>query len=175
MREDKLYLSSFNSNTGRVICLLTKPPSIQLEFGLTMQNKTPFLLCLIGGILLIIASAVGSIGIYGDILTYVQVALPDLAGVIEYALIILNFIAGLGGIAVIFGATMLTRGKVGSGKFIIGIALSMGLIGLIIGLIQIFMVSGVTGVLNFIAVMSQVPGWIGTVMAIFGRRMASSD
>jgi hypothetical protein len=140
-----------------------------------MQNKTSFLLCLIGGILLIIASAVGSIGIYGDILTYVQTAFPDLAGVLEYVLIILNFIAGLGGIAVIFGALMLTRGKVGSGKFIIGIALSMGLIGLIIGLIQIFMVSGVTGVFNFVAIASQGAGWTGTVLAIVGRQMASSD
>ena len=152
-----------------------KASNNSIGVGLTMQNKTPFLLCLIGGILLIIASLVGSIGIYGDILDYVAVALPDLVGIIEYVLIILNFIAGLGGIAVIFGALMLTRGKVGSGKFIIGIALSMGLIGLIIGLIEIFLVSGVTGVMNFVAVMSQVPGWIGTVLVILGRQMASSD
>ena len=140
-----------------------------------MNNRTPFLLCLIGGILLIITSVAGSIGFFADLIAYAAASFPDLAGILEWILVILSYIAGLGGIGVILGGFLLTRNRVGTGKFIIGIAAGIGLIGLIINLIQIFLVGGALGTFNILALGLQSPGWVGAFITIPARRMASTE
>ena len=138
-----------------------------------MRNKKAFILCLVGGILLFLASAIGSIGMYGTIIAFVADQYPEMVGILDNALLILSFIAGLGGIGVIIGGYMLTTDRFGTGKFIIGIAAGMGLVGLIIVLAQHFMLAGTSGVVDYVNLMvSQGSGWIGAVLAILGRKMA---
>ncbi len=138
-----------------------------------MRNKKAFILCLVGGILLFLASAIGSIGMYGTIIAFVADQYPEMVGILDNALLILSFIAGLGGIGVIIGGYMLTTDRFGTGKFIIGIAAGMGLVGLIIVLAQQFMLAGTSGVVDYVNLMvSQGSGWIGAVLAILGRKMA---
>lgn len=138
-----------------------------------MRNKKAFIMCLVGGILLFLASAIGSIGMYGTIIAFVADQYPEMVGVLDNVLLILSFIAGLGGIGVIIGAFMLTTDRVGTGKFIIGIAAGMGLIGLVIVLAQHFMLAGTSGVIDYVGLMvTQGSGWTGTVLAILGRKMA---
>ncbi len=124
---------------------------------------------------MIITSIAGSIGFFGDLIAYAAAAFPGFAGILEWILVILSFIAGLGGVGVIVGGFLLTRNRVGTGKFIIGIAAGMGLIGLIINLIQIFLVGGALGTLNIVALGLQSPGWIGAFITIPARRMASGE
>ena len=120
-----------------------------------------------------LASAIGSIGMYGTIIAFVADQYPEMVGVLDNVLLILSFIAGLGGIGVIIGAFMLTTDRVGTGKFIIGIAAGMGLIGLVIVLAQHFMLAGTSGVIDYVGLMvTQGSGWTGTVLAILGRKMA---
>lgn len=138
-----------------------------------MHNKKAFVMCLVGGILLFLANAIGSIGMYGTIIAFVADQYPEMVGFLDNMLLILSFIAGLGGIGVIIGAFMLTTDRVGAGKFVIGIAAGMGLIGLIIVLAQQFMLAGASGVIDYVNLMvSQGSGWIGAVLAILGRKMA---
>ncbi len=138
-----------------------------------MHNKKAFIMCLVGGILLFLASAIGSVGMYGTIITFVADQYPEMVGILDNVLLILSFIAGLGGIGVTIGAFMLTTDRVGTGKFVIGIAAGMGFIGLVIVLAQHFMLAGTSGVIDYVNLMvSQGSGWIGAVLAIFGRKMA---
>ena len=121
-----------------------------------------------------LASTIGSIGMYGTIIAFVADQYPEMVGVLDNLLLILSFIAGLGGIGVITGAYMLTTDRVGTGKFVIGIAAGMGFIGLVIVLAQNFMLAGTSGVVDYVNLMvSQGSGWTGAVLAILGRRMAS--
>ena len=138
-----------------------------------MHNKKAFIMCLVGGILLFLASVMGSIGMYGTIIAFVADQYPEMIGILDNVLLVLSFIAGLGGIGVIIGGFMLTSDRVGTGKFIIGIAAGMGLIGLIIVLAQHFMLAGTSGVVDYVTLMlSQGSGWIGAILAILGRKMA---
>jgi len=122
---------------------------------------------------LFLASAIGSIGMYGTVIAFVADQYPEMVGILDNLLLILSFIAGLGGIGVIIGAYMLTTDRVGTGKFIIGIAAGMGLVGLVIVLAQNFMLAGTSGVVDYVNLMiSQGSGWIGAVLAILGRKMA---
>lgn len=137
-----------------------------------MHNKKAFIMCFVGGILLFLASTIGSIGMYGTIVAFVADQYPEMVGVLDNVLLILSFIAGLGGIGVIIGAFMLTTDRVGTGKFVIGIAAGMGLIGLVIVLAQNFMLAGTSGVVDYVSLtVSQGSGWIGAVLSILGRKM----
>ncbi|TFF91211.1 hypothetical protein EU545_05065 [Candidatus Thorarchaeota archaeon] len=140
-----------------------------------MQNMKSFILCLIGGILLIVAGAVGSIGAL-EFMTLIG-TIPELEFIVPYVDILLKvlvFIASLGGIGVIAGGFLLTTPRVGTGKFIIGIAAGMGLIGLIIQLVKVVYFAGIEGLFNLLEAISQSIGWIGIILTIFGRRTASA-
>jgi hypothetical protein len=136
-----------------------------------MQNQKAFFFCLIGGVLLIIANAIASLGLYDTIINLAISYFPEVSELMGMVLNVLLYIVGLGGIAVIIGAFLLLAGRAGLGKFIIGIAAGMSFIGLIITLIQIIMATGFAGVINFLGLASQAPGWIGAFLTVLGRRM----
>jgi len=50
--------------------------------GDIVRNTVPFILCLIGGGLMIYAGVVGSVGFWGDILTFAATLAPGLADVV---------------------------------------------------------------------------------------------
>ncbi len=138
-----------------------------------MQNKTAFVICVIAGLLLISVAATGSIGF----LEYISLiaAIPELAflePVVNVILYVLVAIAGLGGLGVIIGGYLLTTDRVGTGKFVIGIAAGMGLIGLIIQLASMAYLYGAAQLISFVSAVSQSAGWLGVVLSIVGRRMA---
>ncbi|NHI84310.1 MAG: hypothetical protein EAX81_08430 [Candidatus Thorarchaeota archaeon] len=138
-----------------------------------MRNRTPFILSLIGGIMLISVSAVGNLGFWGIIIGYITSTFPETADVMVLVLGILMYIAGLGGVGVIIGGALLTTNRVGTGKFVIGISAGLGLIGLIIYLAELYMAGGITLVLDMISLLSQSVGWIGAILSIVARQMAS--
>jgi hypothetical protein len=135
-----------------------------------MKNQKAFLFCFIGGILLIIANTIASLGLYETIITYASELFPDAAELMGMVLNILLYIVGLGGVAVVIGALLIAVGRTGLGKFIVGIAAGMSLIGLIITVVELVLVSGIAGVFNFLGVVSQAPGWIGAFLTVIGRR-----
>ncbi|TXT56027.1 MAG: conserved membrane protein of unknown function [Candidatus Thorarchaeota archaeon] len=141
-----------------------------------MNNKKSFILCIVAGALLLLANAVGSLGIFallGQVSTIPE--LEPIVPIITMILWVLNIIANLGGIGVIIGGYLLTTAKVGTGKFIIGIAAGMGLIGMIIGIIQIIYVSGFGAALDFFGAVLYSVGGFGAILSIVARRMASTE
>jgi len=140
--------------------------------GDMLRNRNSFLLALIGGILLISVSAIGSIGFWGDIIAYITANFPETSGIMIVLFTILMYIAGLGGVGVIIGGYLLTTDRFGTGKFILGISAGMGLIGLIIYLVQLYMTGGIELVLDMVSLLSQSAGWIGAILSIVARQMA---
>ncbi len=137
-----------------------------------MQNKTPFLLCLLGGALMIYAGVVGSVGIWGELISLAATLAPALADVLFWILVILINIASLGGVGVILGGYLMTTNRFGTGKFIIGLAAGMGLIGFLILIAQMYMAVGFAAFLMVFNIISSSAGILGVVITIVARAMA---
>jgi hypothetical protein len=140
-----------------------------------MRNRTPFLLALIGGILLWIAGATGSVGIAGTI-TQIIASIPELApfvDILNLIYYILLILAGLGGITVIGGGALMTTNRVGTGKFLIGIGAGMGLISLIIQIAQNIYTFGAGVALDLFLATAMTTVGAGILISIAARRLAS--
>ncbi|MHA1770685.1 MAG: hypothetical protein ACTSYL_02955 [Candidatus Thorarchaeota archaeon] len=141
-----------------------------------MRNAKEFIMCLIAGILLISIGAVGGIGVFA-FLSYVSTnsSLEALVPIVNIILYILVFIAGLGGVGVIIGGYLMTTQRFGTGKFVVGIAVGMGIIGLIIQIATVLFQSGVQGVIDFMGVTALSTGGIGIILTIIARRTAKKS
>lgn len=142
-----------------------------------MRNKIPFLLSFVGGILLWIAAATGSIGIIGTI-AEILTSIPELAPFVDILnpiVYILAALAALGGIAVVVGGFLLTTARVGTGKFVIGIGAGMGLIGLIIHIAEIAYTMGFGVALDIFIGFALTTSGLGILLSIAARQMAKSD
>jgi hypothetical protein len=126
----------------------------------------------VGGTLLLVAGATGSTGIIGTILDYlIQNLGGATADLLSLILQALNFIADLGGISVIIGASFIINQRPKIGKIIIRIGAGMGLIGFLIILASAFL-HGWINAINFITTISQSLGWIGTILSITATILA---
>ena len=139
-----------------------------------MKNKHAFLFALIGGIILIIQGVTGSIGFFAYILL-LGVEFAELVPLLNAIVWILTIIALSGGVGAIVGGYLLTTQRIGTGKFIIGIAVGMGLISLIITLIQLVWFSGATAAWDFLVISSQSLSFIGVILTILARRTIRSE
>ncbi|MFX0083521.1 MAG: hypothetical protein ACFE94_17375 [Candidatus Hodarchaeota archaeon] len=102
-----------------------------------MRNKTGLTLLIIGGILMIISSAVGSIGIYEFLYDFISGEVhPDLIPLLRAILFVIKVIADWGGGAIIIGAILVILKQIRLGKWIIGVGLTFGSLALIVWLIS---------------------------------------
>jgi hypothetical protein len=102
-----------------------------------MHHKTGLLLLIIGGILMIASSAIGSIGVfellYNLAVSYIPAAFIPLLTII---INIMRFIADTGGYAIIAGTLFIMINHIRIGKFIIWIGLTFGTLALIVWIIS---------------------------------------
>jgi len=140
-----------------------------------MKNQKPILFALIGGILLIQSTWVGSVGFLDDLATYAITYFPTVADIVTLILNVLVYIAALGGIAVIVGAILIWMSREGTAKFIIGLGAGVGLIGLIIMLAEAVIAGGVEALLDVLTLLSQSIAWIGVILSIIARRTISKE
>ena len=114
-----------------------------------MRNKIGIVLLIIGGIMMLISSTLGSIGVYEFLHDYISGQIPpDLDWVKNILTILiesLRWIANTGGAAVIVGAILIMFKRYGFGKWLIGIGLTFGSLALII-----WGISGIVNVTNII-------------------------
>ena len=138
-----------------------------------MVEKKWVWLCILGGILMIISSIIGSVSFFALVFGLASDLLgSEAAFILSIVLIIFAFIAGLGGVAVILGVILVVRDKIGLGKFIIGLGAGMGLIGFIIFIITSIM----AGPLAIIyALINGSYGLLGVILTIFARRKFKKD
>ncbi|MHA1965796.1 MAG: hypothetical protein ACXACG_12380 [Candidatus Thorarchaeota archaeon] len=139
-----------------------------------MKNQTPFALCFIGGLFLILAGY--NHGINTIILIYVVVhaiaALAPYYFVIDAILFVLGLIAWAGGYAVIIGGYLLTTRHVRLGKIIIAIAAGFGLISFILTILWVYITAGLTGLLILGWLIMHTTWALGLVMTIIARSTA---
>jgi hypothetical protein len=140
-----------------------------------MKNQVPIVLALIGGFLLFQVGWVGSIGFIDDLAAYAVLYFPTMADTITMILTVLLYIASLGGIAVICGGILIAMGRIGTGKFIIGLGAGIGFIGLIIMFIEAYLAGGVAALMDVVTLISQSIAWIGVILSILARRMTSTE
>jgi hypothetical protein len=120
---------------------------------------------------MIMASIVGSAELWAQIFAIAEVYLPGSGEILGWILVVLRYIAGLGGIAVIIGGYLVTTDRVGTGKFIIGIAAGIGLIGLIINLATSYMAVGLEAFTDFLNLLANSSAVLGPVLTIVARTM----
>lgn len=143
-----------------------------------MQNKKWILLCIIGGILMIISSTVGSITFFETIFSLIEDDIgEDEAKIVSLVIQILAYIAMGGGISVIVGAMIVAMDHYRLGKFIIGIGAGMGLIGLIIffaaGIIDGTIIEETEALIAEISHGSY--GFLGILLTIIARMKLKKD
>ena len=139
-----------------------------------MKNQTPFALCFIGGIFLILAGY--NHGISTIFLIYAVVhtiaALAPYYFIIDFVLLILGIIAWTGGYAVIVGGYLLTTRHVKLGKIIIAIAAGFGLISFILTILWVYITAGVAGLLVLGWLIMHTSWALGLVLTIIARSTA---
>ncbi|MHA2037362.1 MAG: zinc ribbon domain-containing protein [Promethearchaeota archaeon] len=114
-----------------------------------MRNKLGFALLIIGGILMIMSSVIGSIGVYEFLRDYISNQIPPdldwVKNILNILVEILRWIANTGGAAVIVGAIFIMVDWARFGKWLVGIGLTFGTLALIIWLIaEIANLTGIT-------------------------------
>ncbi|MFX1346139.1 MAG: hypothetical protein ACFFAI_13590 [Promethearchaeota archaeon] len=102
-----------------------------------MRNKTGLTLLIIGGILMIISSAVGSIGVYEFLYDLISGEVnPDFIPLLRAILYVIKVIADWGGGAIIIGVILIIFKQIRLGKWIIGVGLTFGSLALIVWLVS---------------------------------------
>ena len=100
------------------------------------RNITGFIFLIIGGIMMIISSTMGSIGVYEFLYSLITSNIPTnlnwLRPILYILLEILRWIANLGGGAVIIGAFFIILGSFRFGKWLVNLGLAFGTLTLII-------------------------------------------
>ena len=133
-----------------------------------MEDKKWIVICIIGGLLMFISSVVGSVSFFALVFSEASKHFgAEAALVLSIILLIFSIVAMGGGISVIIGAILVSREKIGLGKFIIGLGAGMGLIGLIILLITSLLAGTVLAVSS--GLINGSYGFLGVVLTIIAR------
>ena len=145
-----------------------------------MKHKTGIILLLIGGTLMVIGRAIGTIGVFEFIHSWVIANISsDWHPLANGIMNVIQFIADTGGWAIIAGAILILLGLMRIGKFIVWIGLTFGLIALIVWVLtQIINFTGVSFGSSIDTIINQLYNqftynsdinFIGVTIAIIGK------
>jgi len=136
-----------------------------------MKSNVPGFLAIIAGVIALITGLVGSAGFYAAVFAVAAELAPASWLILGWVLVILDFLASLGGITVIIGGVLILAYKLGLGKFLIGLGIGMSLIGIIITIV-IAAVGGaaIGAIIYLVAVIITLKG-IAIVLAIIARQI----
>lgn len=145
-----------------------------------MKHKTGSILLIIGGVLMVIGRAIGTIGVFEYIHSWVLANVSsEWYPLADGIMIIIQIIADAGGWAIIVGAILIIFGLMRIGKFIIWIGLTFGLIALIVFiLVQIINFTGISLGSSLDTIIFQLYNqftynsgisFIGTTIAVIGK------
>jgi len=148
-----------------------------------MKHKTGVILIIIGGILMVISFATGSLGIFEFIYELAASQWPEYEPIFNVVInVIFKWIADLGGFAVIAGGVLIALGALKLGKFIVYLGLAFGTFALIIWIVsQIVNLTGISITAEIDLLIDQLYTqysygsgfeFAGVVLAIIGRKAA---
>lgn len=149
-----------------------------------MHHKTGVGIMVIGGILMIASFTVGTIKTFEFIYNFIVSQWPQVQPIAAIFLTIFQWIADLGGIAIIVGAFLILFGIMRFGKFIVWIGLAFGTFALIVWIVSL--IDYLTGIIPdpigtyLIQLYSQFSygsglSFIGVVIAIIGRTLVIKE
>ncbi len=138
---------------------------------MTLHNRTALLLCLIGGILLIISGASGAIGVLDEIREGIE-ALFGLQLLITFETVMgaLALLTVLAGVVIIIAGAVLTTDHVRGARIGIVLAVAAGVAGLLMTLVQTATMGML--VMDMLHQLQQSLGWVGATLAIIARTIA---
>ena len=136
-----------------------------------IHNKNAFMLCFLGGVLLIASGSSGVIGLIDELAEALYAALElSLVLTLENIMAGLATITILSGIAVIIGGVILTTSHIRAGRIIVNLAIAMGIVGLLMILVQSVMAGTIS--MGLTMQLQQSFGWIGAILAFVARIIA---
>ena len=136
-----------------------------------MHNRTSFILCIIGGSLLITSAASGTIAVIEDIVDdLAKLFGPDFVVTFAIVMGILAVMTCLGGIGVIIGGFVFTTHRLELGRSIVLVSVATGIVGLLVSLVQSIMAGD--PILNFTFQIAQSLGWGGAILSVEARIVA---
>jgi hypothetical protein len=136
----------------------------------------PGFLAIIAGVIAFITEITGNTRLYELIFDTASVYLPpgtpeQTTMVFGWVLIILGFLAGLGGITVVAGGVLILMYRIGLGKFLIGTGIGMSLIGIIVKIVTAAIGGAVFAqVLGLVALILTLQG-VAIVLSIIARQL----
>lgn len=139
-----------------------------------MRNQTPFVLCLIGGLLLLGANYTHGVAtiVFIYIFLHSIAFLAPIYIVIDAILLVLWLIAWSGGFAVIIGGFFLTTSHIRLGKFIIAVSAGFGIISLFLAVLWVVLVSGWVGLVFLTWLILNTAWALGLILTIIARSTA---
>ncbi|RDE16059.1 MAG: hypothetical protein C4K47_02100 [Candidatus Thorarchaeota archaeon] len=138
---------------------------------MNIHNRTSFLLCFIGGVLLILSAASGTIVVIDEIIDDIAKLFgPDFVVTAEIVMGILAVLTFLGGVGVIVGGFVFTTERVDLGRKIVLVSVATGVVGLLISLVQSLMAGD--PILDLTFQIAQSLGWVGAILSVEARIVA---
>ena len=136
-----------------------------------VHNSNALLLCLVGGLLVMLAGVSGTIQLMEELLLSNGDAMdPTALMTVEIVTGMLVLLTGLGGIGIVASGIILTTRRVQLGRILVALFTGMGVLGLTANLVQLVMVG--TLAMDLIHQVGQSLGWIGAMFAIIARTVA---
>ncbi|MHA2379387.1 MAG: hypothetical protein ACXADO_05905 [Candidatus Thorarchaeota archaeon] len=139
-----------------------------------MKNKIPFLLCVAGGLMLIVSGAAGNVGFLDKIAVIIS-SIAELQPFVETLYIaryVLGGLASLGGNVVIVGGFLLTIDRITTGKLLIGLGAGMGIFGLAIQIGTLIYTLGPSLALSWLEAFATTTSGGGVLITIAARMIA---
>jgi len=136
-----------------------------------VHNSNALLLCLVGGLLVMLAGVSGTIQLMEEILlSNGDVMDPTALMTVEIVTGMLVLLTGLGGMGIVSSGIILTTRRVQLGRILVALFTGMGVLGLAANLVQLVMVG--TLAMDLMHQVGQSLGWIGAMFAIIARTVA---
>ena len=136
-----------------------------------VHNSNALLLCLVGGLLVMLAGVSGTIQLMEELLlSNGDVMDPTALMTVEIVTGMLVLLTGLGGLGIVASGIILTTRRVQLGRILVALFTGMGVLGLAANLVQLVMVG--TLAMDLMHQVGQSLGWIGAIFAIIARTVA---
>ena len=140
-----------------------------------MMYKKAVFLAFISGILFLLTSWYSAPDLWEKLTDWASEEYPDYEDYFKIFLLVIFFLASLGGITVILGGVLINKERLSLGKFVIAIGAGVGLISVILAYIMITSDEGIVDGTEYYFEKFLPLEWLAIILAIFARRYAKEE
>ena len=140
-----------------------------------MVYKKAVSLAFISGILFLLTSWYSAPDLWEKITDWASEEYPDYENYFKIFLVVIFFLASLGGIAVILGGIFISKERLSLGKFVIAIGAGVGLISVILAYIMITGDEGIVDGTEYFLEEFYWLEWLAIILAIVARMYAKEE